>query len=64
LEPYLGIAFDAFGADRLMFGSEWPVCLPARSYDRVKGLVADFVRGRPQPERSKIFGEIAARFSV
>jgi L-fuconolactonase len=62
LEPYLGIAFDAFGADRLMFGSDWPVCLLAGSYDRVKGLVEDFVRGRPVLEQAKIFGETAARF--
>jgi L-fuconolactonase len=62
LEPYLEIALDAFGADRLMFGSDWPVCLLAGSYDRVKGLVADFVRGWPEAEQSKIFGETAARF--
>ena len=59
-EPYPGIAFDAFGADRLMFGSECPVCLLAGSYHRVKGLVADFARGRPEAEQSKIFGETAA----
>jgi hypothetical protein len=64
-EPYPGIWFDeygsdAFGADRPMFGSDWPVCLPAGSYDRVKGLVADFVRGRPQAEQSGVFGETAA----
>jgi L-fuconolactonase len=62
LEPYLEITFDAFGADRLMFGSDWPVCLLAGSYDRVKGLVEDFVRGRPVLEQAKIFGETAARF--
>jgi len=62
LEPYLAIALDAFGADRLMFGSDWPVCLLAGSYDRVKGVVADFVRGMPEAEQLKIFGETAARF--
>jgi predicted TIM-barrel fold metal-dependent hydrolase len=44
-----------------MFSSDWPVCLLA-AYDRVKGLVADFVRGPSQAEQSKIFGEPAARF--
>ncbi len=62
LQPYLEIAFDAFGADRLMFGSDWPVCLLAGSYHRVKRLVADFLRDRPAAEQSKIFGDNAARF--
>jgi predicted TIM-barrel fold metal-dependent hydrolase len=34
-EPHLGIAFDALGADRLMFGSDWSACLLAGSYHRV-----------------------------
>jgi L-fuconolactonase len=58
LAPYLEITFDAFGADRQMFGSDWPVCLLAGSYDRVKALVADFVQGRPGEERAKIFGGV------
>lgn len=66
LAPYLEITFDAFGADRLMFGSDWPVCLLAGSYDRVMALVADFVQRRPDEERAKIFGGVfgdnAARF--
>jgi L-fuconolactonase len=61
-EPYLAVAFDAFGADRLMFGSDWPVCLLAGSYDQVKGLAADFLRDRPAAEQSKIFGGNAERF--
>jgi L-fuconolactonase len=58
LAPYLEITFDAFGADRLMFGSDWPVCLLAGSYDRVKALVADFVQRRPGEKRAEIFGDI------
>jgi predicted TIM-barrel fold metal-dependent hydrolase len=38
------------------------VCLLAGLYDRVRELVADFVRGRPGAEQAKIFGETAARF--
>jgi predicted TIM-barrel fold metal-dependent hydrolase len=41
-----------------------PVCLLAGSYDRVKGLAADFVRGRPEAEQSKILGETAARYTI
>lgn len=62
LDPYLAIAFDAFGADRLLFGSDWPVCVLAGSYHRVKRLVTDFLRGRPAAEQSKILGDNAARF--
>jgi L-fuconolactonase len=62
LRPYLEIALDAFGVDRLMFGSDWPVCLLAGSYHRVKALIADFVRDRSAGEREKIFGDNAARF--
>src|SRR5690348_4432340 len=34
--PYLDVIFNAFGADRLMFGSDWPVCLLAATYGQVK----------------------------
>ena len=61
-EPYLEIALDAFGPDRLMFGSDWPVCLLAGSYTQVKTLVEDFLRARPVSERAAIFGENATRF--
>jgi L-fuconolactonase len=37
--PYLDVALEAFGADRLLFGSDWPVCLLAGSYRRVKSLI-------------------------
>ena len=35
LTPYISTALEIFGPDRLMFGSDWPVCLSAASYDRV-----------------------------
>lgn len=60
--PYLDVIFEAFGADRLMFGSDWPVCLLAGAYCRVKGLVDDYTRGLPTADREKIFGLNAARF--
>ena len=37
--PYLDIVFDYFGYDRILFGSDWPVCLLAGSYEQVKNLV-------------------------
>jgi L-fuconolactonase len=64
LAPYLEVTFDAFGADRLMFGSDWPVCLLAGSYDRVKRLIADFVQGRSGQERASSEAFLATTRSV
>lgn len=61
-QPYLEIVWDAFGPHRLMFGSDWPVCLLAGSYSQVKTLVEDFLAGRPAAEREAVFGGNAARF--
>jgi L-fuconolactonase len=61
-KPYLNVVFEAFGADRLMFGSDWPVCLVAASYRQVKQLTEDFVKGYSEVDRDKIFGGNAARF--
>jgi L-fuconolactonase len=60
--PYLEIAWDAFGPARLMFGSDWPVCLLAGSYAQVKQVVQDFLCGRPAAEQEAVFGDNAARF--
>jgi L-fuconolactonase len=60
--PYLDVVFDAFGADRLMFGSDWPVCLVAATYRQVKQLVEDYVDHDAANEKGKIFGENAIRF--
>lgn len=61
-KPYLDVVFEAFGADRLMFGSDWPVCLLAGSYSQVKTLVENYVRDWPQADRDKLFGGNAASF--
>ncbi len=62
--PYLDVVFDAFGADRLMFGSDWPVCLLAASYRQVKQVIEDYVKGYSEADRGKIFGGNVARFYV
>ena len=61
-KPYLDVAFSAFGADRLMFGSDWPVCLLAATYGQVKQLVDNYVEGFSQSVKDKIFGGNAAHF--
>lgn len=60
--PYLDIVFEAFGEDRLMFGSDWPVCLLSGTYPQVHGLVGDYIEKLPAAARAKIFGENCAKF--
>jgi L-fuconolactonase len=55
---YLDVVFEAFGTERLMFGSDWPVCLLAGSYAQVTQLIADYAA----PHHDKLFGLNAARF--
>jgi L-fuconolactonase len=60
LAPYMSVALDAFGPRRLMFGSDWPVCLLATGYARWLDVVRDFVSPLSPDERSRIMGGTAA----
>jgi L-fuconolactonase len=61
-KPYLDVVFDAFGAERLMFGSDWPVCLLAGTYRQVMQLIEDYAKGFSLADKDRIFGGNAARF--
>lgn len=61
-KPYLDVVFAAFGVDRLMYGSDWPVCLLAASYARQHALVSHYTQQLPAADRENIFGGNAARF--
>ena len=61
-KPYLDVVFGAFGPDRLMFGSDCPVCLLAGTYQHVKELVAGFIRHLPITQQEQIFGANATHF--
>jgi L-fuconolactonase len=61
-KPFLDVVFAAFGPDRLMFGSDWPVCLLAGSYERVFGLMQDYVGQLGTDSETKVFGANAAKF--
>jgi L-fuconolactonase len=60
--PYLDIVFGAFGPKRLMFGSDWPVCLLAASYQQVVEIVEDYVQDFAADIKDRIFGGNAAEF--
>jgi len=61
LRPYLDVALDAFGPDRLMFGTDWPVCRVACEYGRWKQLVEEWARPLSAAEQRQIMGETAIR---
>ncbi|MBD0289422.1 MAG: amidohydrolase family protein [Flavisolibacter sp.] len=60
--PYLDAVVDAFGTDRLLFGSDWPVCLVAASYEEVVGIVEDYFSAFSKEEQEKLFALNATRF--
>jgi len=62
LRPYLDVAFECFGAERLMIGSDWPVCTVAGDYARTMNVVMDYVADRPAGERDAVLGGNARRF--
>ncbi len=62
LLPYLEIALELFGPDRLMYGSDWPVCLLAGEYEQVYRVLDDFTSQLTSSEKNRILGETAAEF--
>ena len=60
--PFLDIVFEAFGADRLMVGSDWPVCTVAANYKATLSIVDDWVSKLSTEEQSLILGETCAKF--
>jgi L-fuconolactonase len=63
LRPYVEHIVVCFGWDRLMFGSDWPVCLLAGSYDQVVGVLQQFLSPNLDPiAEPKLFGDNAVQF--
>jgi len=60
--PYLDVVFDAFGVQRLMIGSDWPVCLVNGDYPSVMGIVIDYVKALPPADQEAVLGGNCARF--
>lgn len=56
LYPYMEIAAEYFGLDRICFGSDWPVCLAAGSFATTYSVVDQFCGQLKQEEKDKIFG--------
>jgi len=62
LEPYMHTVLNAFGARRLVYGSDWPVCLVAADYEKQFGVVKQFIKSLSKDEQQMILGENAVRF--
>jgi L-fucono-1,5-lactonase len=56
LEPFVDHALDVFGPDRLLFGSDWPVCLLAATYGEVLDAARATLAGLSSEERAAVFG--------
>jgi L-fuconolactonase len=61
-KPYLDIVLNAFGVDRLMIGSDWPVCTLSGEYQPVMDIVIDYVRQVSAEAEQKVLGDNCARF--
>nr|WP_312878069.1 amidohydrolase family protein [Lentzea indica] len=61
LRPYAEVALEAFGPDRLMVGTDWPVCLLAASYGEVLAAADELVAGLSAAERGQVLGGTAER---
>lgn len=59
LRPYVDVVLDAFGPRRLMFGSDWPVCLVACDYARWRQTISDFISQLSPSEQTAVMGDTA-----
>jgi len=62
LKPYVDTALDCFGPERLMFGTDWPVCELAGTYEEVHGAMVDLLGALTPTEQFQIFGATARKF--
>jgi L-fuconolactonase len=60
--PYLDVVVNAFGTSRILFGSDWPVCLVAASYGEVVHIVRDYFSSFSKTEQEEVFGRNAQQF--
>ena len=62
LRPYVSHVMRIFGADRLMFGSDWPVCMLAGTWKEALAAFTQSIGAQPMEVREKLLGETARRF--
>ena len=62
IEPYAELVLEAFGPERIMWGSDWPVCRLRAEYTEWFEVAGHLTRNLPPNDRSGIFGKTAVRF--
>jgi len=62
LKPYFDVAWECFGPDRLMIGSDWPVCTVASPYSLTVGAVIKYLEMAGDSWKEKVLGDNARRF--
>lgn len=60
--PYLDIIVQTFGTKRIMFGSDWPVCLVAASYEQMMAIVQEYFSSFSENEQNDFFANNAIKF--
>ncbi len=60
--PYLDVVVNSFGIDRIMFGSDWPVCSVAASYEQLLDVVQEYFSSFSKDEQDAFFGGNAIKF--
>ncbi|WAZ25571.1 amidohydrolase family protein [Streptomyces cinnabarinus] len=61
LRPYADTALDVFGPDRLMYGSDWPVCTQVAAYHQVINISAELTAGLDEREKEAVLARTASR---
>jgi L-fuconolactonase len=61
LKPYVEVVLDAFGPERVAFGSDWPVCTLAAGYAEVVAAAEELTAGLSSADRDAVFGGPARR---
>lgn len=62
LKPYLDVVFENFATDKIMYGSDWPVCNVAADYSQVVHTLEEYISKLSTADQHKIWSENAARF--
>jgi len=62
LKPYLDVAVEAFGMKRLLFGSDWPVCLLATNYKNNLSVIQEYFKTFSSTEQEQFFAQNAINF--
>ena len=60
--PYIDAVVESFGTNRIMFGSDWPVCTVAATYQQVQDIVKTHFKSFTKNEQDLFFGENAVKF--